>query len=84
MPSLTWRAAYGSPEAQPGFDDSQWQTTEGNPYASITARPDGQPNLSMDAYGFHDGDVWYRGRFTGTPDAKQIALCYGAGGSGMV
>jgi hypothetical protein len=38
----------------------------------------------MDGYGFHDGDVWYRGRFTGTPDAKQLALYYGAGGSGMV
>ncbi|MGP7795412.1 beta-galactosidase [Sphingomonas sp. CLY1604] len=84
LPALEWRTAYGSPEAQPGFDDSRWQATEGKPYASITARPDGQPNLSMDAYGFHDGDVWYRGRFTGTPDAKQIALFYGAGGSGMV
>ena len=84
LPSLTWRSAWGSPEAQPGFDDARWQATEGKPYASITARPDGQPNLSMDAYGFHDGDVWYRGRFTGTPDAKQLALFYGAGGSGMV
>lgn len=84
LPSLTWRTAWGSPEAQPGFDDARWQATEGKPYASITARPDGQPNLSMDAYGFHDGDVWYRGRFTGTPDAKQLALFYGAGGSGMV
>ena len=84
LPTLTWRSAWGSPEAQPGFDDARWQATEGKPYASITARPDGQPNLSMDAYGFHDGDVWYRGRFTGTPDAKQLALFYGAGGSGMV
>ncbi|MCP3734712.1 beta-galactosidase [Sphingomonas sp. RP10(2022)] len=84
LPALTWRSAYGSPEAQPGFDDSRWQVAEGKPYASITARPDGQPNLSMDAYGFHDGDVWYRGRFTGTPDAKQLALFYGAGGSGML
>ncbi|MFN3434873.1 MAG: beta galactosidase jelly roll domain-containing protein, partial [Sphingomonas sp.] len=84
LPALAWRTAYGTPEAQPGFDDSGWQAAEGKPYASITARPDGQPNLSMDAYGFHDGDVWYRGRFTGTPDAKQLALFYGAGGSGMV
>ncbi len=84
LPTLTWRTAYGSPEAQPGFDDGTWQPAEGKAYASTTARPDGQPNLSMDAYGFHDGDVWYRGRFTGTPDAKQIALYYGAGGSGMV
>ncbi|MGR6329896.1 beta-galactosidase [Sphingomonas sp. XXL09] len=85
LPTLTaWRTAAGSPEADPAFDDSQWQTAGGAPYASITARPDGQPNLLADAYGFHDGDVWYRGRFTGTPDAKQIALFYGAGGAGMV
>ena len=38
----------------------------------------------MDPYGFHDGDVWYRGRFTGSPEAQQIALFYGAGGAGML
>jgi beta-galactosidase GanA len=38
----------------------------------------------MDGYGFHDGDVWYRGRFTGSSEAKTIALHYGAGGAGML
>jgi hypothetical protein len=85
LPTLTnWRTAAGSPEADPAFDDNKWQVAAGAPYASITARPDGQPNLLADAYGFHDGDVWYRGRFTGTPDARQIALFYGAGGAGMI
>ncbi|WP_112382345.1 beta-galactosidase [Sphingomonas carotinifaciens] len=84
LPTLAWRSADGTPEAQPGFDDRAWQVAGDKPYASITARPDGQPNLLMDAYGFHDGDVWYRGRFTGTPDARQLALFYGAGGSGMI
>jgi len=85
LPQLAdWRMAPGSPEAHPGFDDSNWQTVDNRPYASITARPDGQPNLLMDAYGFHEGDVWYRGRFNGAPQAKQIALFYGAGGSGML
>lgn len=85
LPALTdWRIAKGSPEVEPGFDDSAWQAVDNRSSASITQRPDGQPNLGMDAYGFHDGDVWYRGRFTGTPDAKQISLFYGGGGSGMV
>lgn len=79
-----WRMAPGTPEAEPGFDDSQWQAIDNRAYASITARPDGQPNMLMDAYGFHEGDVWYRGRFTGTPDAERLRLYYGAGGSGMV
>jgi len=85
LPALTdWRMAKGSPEADPAFDDSGWQAIDNRASASITARPDGQPNMGMDAYGFHDGDVWYRGRFTGTPDAKALSLYYGAGGSGLV
>jgi hypothetical protein len=85
LPALTdWRMAKGSPETDPAFDDSAWQAVDNRASASITARPDGQPNMVMDAYGFHDGDVWYRGRFTGTPDAKTLALYYGAGGSGLV
>ena len=85
LPALTdWRMARGSPEADPAFDDSGWQAIDRRAYASITARPDGQPNMLMDAYGFHEGDVWYRGRFTGTPDARALSLYFGAGGSGLV
>jgi beta-galactosidase GanA len=85
LPALTnWRSAAGSPETAPGFDDAAWATIDNRAYASITARPDGQPNMSMDAYGFHEGDVWYRGRFTGSVDAQALRLYYGAGGSGMV
>lgn len=85
LPALNdWRMAKGSPEADPAFDDSTWQAIDRRSYAPTTIRPDGQPNMSMDAYGFHDGDVWYRGRFTGTPDAKALSLFYGVGGAGLV
>jgi beta-galactosidase GanA len=85
LPALdSWRVQTGSPEAAPEFDDGKWQAIDRRAYASITARPDGQPNMLMDAYGFHEGDVWYRGRFTGTHDAERVRLYYGAGGSGMV
>jgi beta-galactosidase GanA len=40
--------------------------------------------MLMDAYGFHEGDVWYRGRFTGSEEAERIHIYYGAGGAGMV
>lgn len=83
-PLERWRMAKGSPEAAPDFDDSGWQTIGGKPHASITRPPDGQPNMTMDAYGFHEGDVWYRGRFEGTPEAERVALHYGGGGSGML
>jgi len=84
LPALTgWRTARGTPEADPRFDDSAWAKIDNRAYASITARPDGQPNMLMDAYGFHEGDVWYRGYFAGAPDAARLRIHYGAGGSGM-
>jgi len=81
---IIWRTAPGSPEAQPEFDDSGWQAVDNRSGASITARPDGQPNLAMDTYGFHEGDVWYRGRFDGMPQAQRVTLFYGAGGAGLL
>ena len=85
LPALTrWRVRDGSPEAQPNFDDSDWQQIDGRTTAA-TIRPEpGQPVLDMSVYGFHQGDVWYRGRFAGGPDARKIALYYGGGGSGML
>jgi beta-galactosidase GanA len=84
LPQLSqWRVQPGTPEAAIAFDDSSWQAIDKRPYASITARPDGQPNMLMDAYGFHEGDVWYRGRFPGSADAQRINIYYGAGGTGM-
>jgi len=84
LPQLTqWRMQPGTPEAAIAFDDSAWQAIDKRTYASITARPDGQPNMLMDAYGFHEGDVWYRGRFAGTADAQRVNIYYGGGGSGM-
>lgn len=84
LPALTWVSAPGTPEAAPDFDDRDWQAIDNRAYASITARPDGVPNMLMDAYGFHDGDVWYRGRFEGHATAERIRIHYGAGGSGML
>jgi len=85
LPALTqWHTAPGSPETDPKFDDSAWQAIDNRAYASTTQRADGQPNMSMDAYGFHEGDVWYRGRFTGSADAQRLRIHYGAGGSGLL
>lgn len=79
-----WVMATGPPEAATGFDDSAWQQVGTKSGGSITARADGQPDMGMDAYGFHEGDVWYRGRFAGSADTQQLSLSYGAGGSGLV
>jgi beta-galactosidase GanA len=84
LPELTgWRAAPGSPEPAPGYDDSGWAVADRATTNSTTPPPAGQPVLTADDYGFATGDVWYRGRYDGTlPD--RVDLSYGAGGAGML
>ena len=84
LPALTsWRYHDETPEADPAFDDSGWTVadhlTTNNPTAPATP-----PVLYADDYGFHHGDVWYRGRYDGDPTAATVSLHYGGGGAGMV
>ena len=48
--------------------------------------PAGQPVLFCDDYGFHYGDVWYRGSWTAAPDAgaTSVNLTYQTGQVGML
>ena len=80
LPALTnWKFAFDSPERLPSFDDSSWvladHTTTNNPNA-----PGSLPVLYEDDYGFHHGDVWYRGHFTATGNETGITID-GEGGS---
>jgi beta-galactosidase GanA len=84
LPALTgWRHQYETPEREPGFDDSSWlpadHTTTNNP----TKPPAGQPVLNADDYGFHHGDVWYRGRFTATGAETAVSLSGITGNQGV-
>jgi beta-galactosidase GanA len=82
-----WTRRMDSPEAQPGFDDRDWVRADGRPSAAQTwTQPErGQPTLAMSDYGFHHGDVWYRGRFdVADPAANRLDLFYGGGGAGML
>jgi beta-galactosidase GanA len=81
FPALSdWRYLADVPEANPGFDDSSWivadHTTTNNP-----TQPAQFPVLYNDEYGFHYGDVWYRGHFDGA--ATGVALTAGTGRAGM-
>jgi beta-galactosidase GanA len=82
LPALTtWRYRAESPEAQPGFDDRGWAvadhtTTNGPPPAAL-------PVLYADDYGFHHGDVWYRGHFTATGAETTIGLNGATGAAGI-
>lgn len=84
LASLTWRRRAGSPEAEVAFDDSGWAQIDNRGSASATRPAPGLPTLTADDYGFHNGDLWYRGRFTGRAEAQRLELNYGAGGGGML
>ena len=71
--NATWRSAPESPEAAPSFDDSAWARADKTTTNSTTKPPAGQPVLTADDYGFHQGDVWYRGRYTGSSTASTVA-----------
>jgi hypothetical protein len=84
LSSLAWRVSATSPEARLDYDDSGWTPIDMRPSAASPREPAGQPTLTMDPYGFHNGDVWYRGRFEGGAASQRVTLHYGAGGAGMV
>jgi beta-galactosidase GanA len=83
LPALTgWRYTPDTPEAAPAFDDRHWltadHTTTNNP-----TKPATLPVLYTDDYGFHHGDVWYRGHFTATGGETRLALTAGTGRAGV-
>ena len=85
LPDLTrWRYSRENPEAQPGFDDSAWTVADNTTSNSVTRVPAGQPVLFVDDYGFHYGDVWYRGSWSGTAGATAVNISYQSGQAGML
>jgi beta-galactosidase GanA len=85
LPALTgWRFAAENPESAPGLDDSAWRAANKTSSASTTPVPSGQPVLFADDYGFHYGDVWYRGRYSGTSGATSVSLSYSSGTQGVL
>jgi beta-galactosidase GanA len=80
FPALTgWRYLRDVPEADLAFDDGDW-TAADHATTNNPTRPATLPVLYMDDYGFHYGDVWYRGRFTGA--ATGVSLTAGTGRAG--
>jgi beta-galactosidase GanA len=78
-----WRYRDENPEADPAFDDSGWTQANATTSGSITPVPAGQPVLFVDDYGFHYGDVWYRGTWAGSA-VTQLSLGYQGGTVGCL
>ncbi|MGW4227238.1 beta-galactosidase [Streptomyces bauhiniae] len=85
LPELTgWRMRTENPEAGPSFDDSGWRRADRTSSYSTTPVPKGGPVLFADDYGFHYGDVWYRGTFTGSTGIESVQLSYSSGTQGLL
>ncbi|MFB7752035.1 beta-galactosidase [Streptomyces sp. NPDC056121] len=85
LPALTgWRRRGENPEAEPGFDDSDWQVADRRSSHSTTPVPADRPVLFADDYGFHYGDVWYRAAFDDASGAESVSLAYLTGTQGLL
>ncbi|MFE1030850.1 beta-galactosidase [Streptomyces sp. NPDC058807] len=85
LPALDgWRRRDENPESRPGYDDSGWTAADRKTSSSTTPVPEGQPVLFADDYGFHYGDVWYRGRLTGAAGLESVSLSYRTGARGLL
>jgi beta-galactosidase GanA len=83
LPALAhWKFQFESPERNPIFDDSDWtvadHTTTNNPNS-----PNSLPVLYEDDYGFHHGNVWYRGHFVATGSESGITIDGEGGNNGI-
>jgi Glycosyl hydrolases family 35/Beta-galactosidase, domain 2/Beta-galactosidase second all-beta domain/Beta-galactosidase, domain 3 len=78
-----WKLAPENPESDPGFDDTSWALATKTSSNSTTRVPAGQPVLFADDYGFHYGDVWYRGSWAQV-GATSVSLTYQTGQVGML
>ncbi|MFV0136182.1 beta-galactosidase [Streptomyces sp. HMX87] len=79
-----WRRRTENPESAPGFDDGDWTVADKRTSAGPTPVPGHQPVLFADDYGFHYGDVWYRGRLTNAAGVESVSLTWGAGTGGVL
>ncbi|CAM5619031.1 glycoside hydrolase family 35 protein [Streptomyces griseomycini] len=85
LPALGgWRRRGENPESEPDFDDSAWPAADRTASRGTTPVPEGRPVLFADDYGFHYGDVWYRGRFEDTRDIEKVSLSYRTGTQGLL
>ncbi|KAI9494122.1 beta galactosidase [Zychaea mexicana] len=62
-----WKYSPASPETEPDFDDSDWLTANNLTTVSITPH-DTWPVLYADEYGYHTGNIWFRGTFNGSSE----------------
>ena len=82
VPDLRFRMAEEAPEAEADFDDSAWRKADSTRGSTEHQGP-GRGGVVLDSnhYGFFEGSIWYRARFTAGA-GREIVL-RGNGGTGQ-
>ncbi|KAI9497041.1 beta galactosidase [Zychaea mexicana] len=84
LSEATWKYSPGAPESQPDFDDSDWIKANRTKSNSVTI-PDTWPILYADDYGYHTGNIWFRGTFQGTSQITGFNLtCHSGAASAWI
>ncbi|GAB3449488.1 hypothetical protein GCM10027517_35810 [Phycicoccus ginsengisoli] len=80
-----WRSMASDPEREPSYDDSDWRVADLKASENPRHVAGAQAGVVLDAeeYGFHEGDVWYRGRFTPGTAADSASVAVGTGTAGV-
>ncbi|MGY4719196.1 beta-galactosidase [Naumannella huperziae] len=84
LPELTdWRRSPVDPQTAPGFDDSGWVRAD-RTTTNYQVVPQTPVSLYADDYGFHTGDIFYRGRFSTDriPTRLDLTAHFSSDGSG--
>ncbi|KAG8731854.1 hypothetical protein FRC10_001402, partial [Ceratobasidium sp. 414] len=76
LKTLEWRCADSLPEVAVGFDDSKWTVaTKTNTKRPVAHRPlGGKLMLYADEYGYHQGNLLYRGAFEGNATSVRLSI----------
>ncbi|KAK6540670.1 hypothetical protein TWF694_008063 [Orbilia ellipsospora] len=81
LSSLTWKYADSLPEIQTSYDDSKWVSAS-NTYTPNSQKPSTPVILYASDYGFHSGNILWRGHFTATGGETAFKVTV-QGGSGF-
>ncbi|KAH0343075.1 putative beta galactosidase, partial [Aureobasidium melanogenum] len=79
LPALShWKVADGLPEREPDYDDSRWVDAN-HTTTPHWEKPSTNFILYADEYGFHGGNILWRGRFNGTSSGIFLNVIGGTG-----
>ncbi|KAF3921690.1 Beta-galactosidase [Orbilia brochopaga] len=73
LSKLDWKVSNSLPEISSSYDDSRWVTAD-NTYTPNKEKPSTEQILYASDYGFHSGNILWRGHFTASGGEEEFSL----------